>query len=770
MERQDAAGAGGTGGIIMFDNRKIGQNLREGGFLAVCLILIYLLITLATYSKTDPSFSTTLESDIIANSGGIFGAYVSSMLFELFGRSSYLLCLIICIFGWVILLRPAVADDLNRVAWWAAGIGVILFMLSSSSLEYLRFHYTAGLPAAPGGLTGYLLAPVMSDWFGEVGASIILVAIWLLSWSLAAGLSWFAFLELIGKTVEHIGCRLLTVWQRQQENNKADAADAERKMAITSAVKKKRGEKSAAQKEPTIQRPPTIKKPPRQAAAPTATTAATAATAAPAMENALPLPDMALLDMPEANNEIDETMLTRTSEMIERSLADFNIKATVTAAHPGPVITRYDIQPATGVKGAQVVNLARDLARALSISSIRVLENIPGTNYIGLEIPNPKRSTVALSEILSSDDYSNSRAALPLALGKTAAGATSVVDLAAMPHLLVAGATGAGKSVFINSMLLSLLYARTPAQLRLLLIDPKMLELAIYADIPHLLAPVVTDMDMAPAALHWAVEEMETRYRKMATTGVRHIQSYNEAAAAGKIKDEDGNDCAPMPYIAVIIDELADMMMVAGKKVEISISRLAQKARAAGIHIVLATQRPSVDVITGLIKANIPCRLSFQVASKIDSRTVLDQMGAETLLGKGDMLYLPSGAGVPQRLHGAFVSDDEVRRVVEHIHRQSGGRHEYLTDFSEAMSAMAASGSKGGGNGGNGEEVGDGEQDPLYDQAVETVIESNRASISLVQRKLRIGYNRAARLIEAMEAAGLVTPMNDYGVRKVIKK
>lgn len=743
----------------MFDNSRIGKNLREALFLAICLLLVYLLVALFTYSAADPSFANTAATEAIGNAGGKVGAYISAMLFEFFGRSSYLLCLIIFVFGWALLLRPAVVDDLNSVAWWAAGIGVLLFMVSSSLLEYLRFHNGEGLPAGAGGVVGKLLAPVMVQWFGILGASLLLVAIWLLSWSLAAGLSWFAFLEVVGAATERTAALLLAAWRRQR----LAAEEASRSKpppappvapAITGAMQKRRQQAADEKKEPVI-RPPAVpaeKMPPPKSAP-----------AAASRVSSVELPHLKLLDTKPADSDINEALLQQTSQLIVSSLADFNIEASVAAVHPGPVITRYDIQPATGVKGSQVVNLARDLARALSISAIRVLENIPGTNYIGLEIPNQKRSMVALSEILSSDDFAASSAALPLALGKTAAGATAVVDLAAMPHLLVAGATGAGKSVFINALLLSLLYSRTPAELRLLLIDPKMLELAVYADIPHLLAPVVTDMELAPAALHWVVGEMEARYRRMADTGVRHISSYNAAAHKGEAKDEDGNALQPLPYIAVIIDELADLMMVAGKKVEISISRLAQKARAAGIHIVLATQRPSVDVITGLIKANVPCRLSFQVASKIDSRTILDQMGAEALLGKGDMLYMPSGSGVPQRLHGAFVSDDEVSRVVEHVRAEGGDRPDYLTDFSDTPLAAAGGAAEGGGDG-------EGEQDSLYDQAVQTVLETNRASISLVQRKLRIGYNRAARLIEAMEAAGLVTPMNEFGVRKVVKK
>ena len=735
----------------MFDSGRIGANLREGGFILVCLLLVYLIVVLLTYSENDPSFSTTAVDEIVSNAGGIFGAYVSSMLFELFGRSSYLLCLIIFIFCWALLLKSTAVDEYNKIAWWAAIAGVMLFMMSSSSLEYLRFHHNDGLPAGAGGLVGKLTAPMLVQWFGLFGASLMLLGIWLLSWSLAAGLSWFAFLEMIGGAAEKIVLFFLSVKRHQTKNEARHVQAPPPSPVIMSAVKRRKhrvfkeeGEESFTQSS----KPPQSSSPKEKAPATTA------------------LPTIELLDAPPADNDIDESFLSNTSQLIESSLADFNIKAVVAAVHPGPIITRYDIQPATGVKGAMVVNLARDLARALSVASIRVLENISGTNYIGLEIPNRKRCTVVLSEVLSSAGNAGSNAALPLALGKTAAGDIALVDLAAMPHLLVAGATGTGKSVFVNAVLLSLLYARTPAEMRLLLIDPKMLELAVYADIPHLLAPVVTDMQLAPAALHWAVEEMEARYRNMAAAGVRHIKSYNEAAADGKLKDAHGSVIAPLPYIAVVIDELADLMMIAGKKVEISISRLAQKARAAGIHIVLATQRPSVDVITGLIKANIPCRLSFQVASKIDSRTILDQAGAETLLGKGDMLYLPSGSGVPQRLHGAFVSDEEVSRVVAHVREQAGGVHGYLTDFSEELAVVAGDGRNGSDSGNEGA----GEADPLYDQAVQMVIDNKRASISLVQRKLRIGYNRAARLVEAMEVAGVVTPMNEFGIRKLIVK
>lgn len=719
--------------------------LREAAFIIGGAMFLFFFAALLTYADTDPSFSST-HVGATANWGGVFGAHIAALLFELFGNSAYLLILMFLLFWRVLLFRPFSSDEEGGGGWWWGIVGVVLFAAATAALEYLRFHHSAGLPAGAGGWIGNLVARGMTQWFGAFGASLLLLAIWMLSWSLVLGLSWLAFFECLGGFTEKA-----VLW-------------------IFSALTQWRAARVAAKPASPTVTPPTFSIATKTAAkrvlrkAPRKKTATQEGTAAQSGELDLAqaadaLPSLTLLDAPAAGVVVNERLLRETSELIERSLSDFNVSVKVVAAHPGPVITRYDLQPATGVKGAQIVNLTRDLARSLSVNSIRVLETIPGANTIGLEIPNKDRATVGLSEVLSSDAYQNSAAALPLALGKTAAGKAAVVDLATMPHLLVAGSTGSGKSVFINAMLLSLLFARSPQQLRLLLIDPKMLELSAYANIPHLLAPVVTDMTQAPAALHWVVEEMERRYQLMATAGVRHISSYNAAVEAGKIAaDEDGVAPTVLRFLVVVIDELADLMMVAGKKVELSINRLAQKARAAGIHLVLATQRPSVDVITGLIKANVPCRLSFQVVSKIDSRTILDQMGAETLLGKGDMLYLPPGAGVPQRLHGAFVSDEEARRVVAGIRRDNT---DYEVDFGGITAGDVGNDAGGGG-------AGDGEKDEMYDQAVEAVMESRRASISLVQRKLRVGYNRAARLMESMESAGLVSPMDEFGARKVL--
>jgi S-DNA-T family DNA segregation ATPase FtsK/SpoIIIE len=483
-----------------------------------------------------------------------------------------------------------------------------------------------------------------------------------------------------------------------------------------------------------------------------------------------PLPTINLLDPPDATIERPSAeTLEFTSRLIERKLMDFNVSVQVVAAYPGPVITRYEIEPAVGVKGSTVVNLARDLARALSVTSIRIVETIPGTSHMGLEIPNPKREIVRLSEILGSAVYGDMGSKLAIAMGKDIAGRPVVADLAKMPHVLVAGTTGSGKSVAINAMILSLVYKATANEVRLILIDPKMLELSVYEGIPHLLAPVVTDMKHAGHALNWCVAEMDRRYKLMSAVGVRNLAGFNTKVKEAKDKGaplphpfsltpDTPEPLEPLPLIVVVIDELADMMMVVGKKVEELIARLAQKARASGIHLVLATQRPSVDVITGLIKANVPTRVAFQVSSKIDSRTILDQQGAEALLGQGDMLYLPPGSGVPQRVHGAFVGDAEVHRVVQQLKTQ--GEPAYIEGILDAPEEAMAEALGGG--------AGEGEKDPLYDQAVQVVLQNKRASISLVQRHLRIGYNRAARLLEDMEKAGLVSTMGGNGNREIL--
>ncbi|MEX8493864.1 DNA translocase FtsK, partial [Sphaerotilus sp.] len=486
------------------------------------------------------------------------------------------------------------------------------------------------------------------------------------------------------------------------------------------------------------------------------------------------LPQVGLLDLATpATETTSPEMLEATSRMIERKLADFGVEVQVIAAMPGPVITRFEIEPATGVKGSQIVNLAKDLARSLSLVSIRVVETIPGRNCMALELPNAKRQIIRLSEVLGAPIYTNAASLLTLGLGKDIVGQPFVADLGKMPHCLVAGTTGSGKSVGINSMILSLLYKADASDVRLILIDPKMLEMSVYEGIPHLLAPVVTDMKQASNALNWCVAEMERRYKLLSKMGVRNLAGYNKKIADATEREElipnpfsltpeEPEPLDRLPHIVVVIDELADLMMVVGKKIEELIARLAQKARAAGIHLILATQRPSVDVITGLIKANIPTRLSFQVSSKIDSRTILDQMGAEALLGQGDMLYLSPGSGVPIRVHGAFVSDDEVHRVVEYLKTQ--GEPNYIEGILEGGVLDGDGGNDTNAEGGGG----DAEADPMYDQAVAVVLQNRKASISLVQRHLRIGYNRAARLLEQMEQSGLVSSMSTNGNRDLL--
>jgi S-DNA-T family DNA segregation ATPase FtsK/SpoIIIE len=487
-------------------------------------------------------------------------------------------------------------------------------------------------------------------------------------------------------------------------------------------------------------------------------------------DSKLPLVD--LLDGPLQRQEtVAPETLEMTSRLIEKKLKDFGVEVRVVAAMPGPVITRYEIEPATGVKGSQIVGLAKDLARSLSLVSIRVVETIPGKNFMALELPNAKRQSIRLSEILGSQVYHEAKSMLTMGLGKDIVGNPVVADLAKMPHVLVAGTTGSGKSVGINAMILSLLYKAEARDVRLLMIDPKMLEMSVYEGIPHLLAPVVTDMKQAANGLNWCVAEMERRYKLMSKLGVRNLAGYNVKIDEAKAREEfiynpfsltpeEPEPLQRLPHIVVIIDELADLMMVVGKKIEELIARLAQKARAAGIHLILATQRPSVDVITGLIKANIPTRIAFSVGSKIDSRTILDQMGAEALLGMGDMLYMASGTGLPIRVHGAFVSDEEVHRVVSYLKTQ--GDPDYIEGVLEGGTVDGDSDLSGDG-GGDG-----GEKDPMYDQAVEVVLKDRKASISYVQRKLRIGYNRSARLLEDMEKAGLVSGLTTSGQREVL--
>jgi len=634
-----------------------------------------------------------------------------------------------------------------------------VLMAASCGMEALRFYtLDAVLPLAPGGMLGAVVSSSFSAAFGFTGATLILLTLFAIGASLFTGVSWLTVIELTGAALESAYAFVLYSWQRRQDRKAGEIATLEREVIVEEDKRRIIEDHLPIRIEAPVVEIVKSERVIKEKQVPLFLDLPDT-----------PLPPLALLDEPQRDIEaMSAETLEYTSRLIEKKLSDFGVQVKVLAAYPGPVITRYEIEPAVGVKGSQIMSLVKDLARALSVVSIRVVETIPGKSCMGLEIPNPKRQIVRLSEILSSEVYHEMHSPLVLTLGKDIAGKPMVADLAKMPHLLVAGTTGSGKSVALNAMILSLLYKAEPRQIRLILIDPKMLELSVYQDIPHLLAPVVTDMKQAASALNWCVAEMERRYKLMSWLGVRQLSGYNakvaEAEKAGRpIEDpttlETGEPqfLAPLPYIVVVIDELADLMMVVGKKVEELIARLAQKARAAGIHLILATQRPSVDVITGLIKANIPTRIAFQVSSKVDSRTILDQMGAEALLGQGDMLYLRPGTGLPQRVHGAFVADHEVHKVVAYLKKM--GEADYIDgvlDAGEPGSELNGAGEAGG------------EADPLYDQAVEIVLRTRRASISLVQRHLRIGYNRAARLIEQMEQAGMVSAMQPNGNREVL--
>jgi len=739
--------------------------MREAMWLASLALGVCLALALLTHEVGDPGWSRAASGGALQNGAGLVGAWLSDILYYIFGRSALWLLAAVAI-GLVrsygLLMRDRQVDRLSAGVMLA---GLLLLLVGSAAFEALRFQaFAGGLPAGAGGALGSTLAGLSAGLLGITGATLLLLVLSMAGLSLLSGISWLDLAEHTGAAAEWLALR---GWQTLEDwRDRRLGARAAHRRDVTLAV----AEQVAQNREPVRivapEEPPEVsERVDKEKQRPLFTE--------------LPgdgLPPLALLDEPSAAVEGPplET-LEFTSRLIEHKLREFGVDVQVLAAYPGPVITRYEIEPATGVKGSQIVNLVKDLARALSVSSIRVVETIPGKSCMGLEIPNAKRQTVRLSEVLSASVYADNASPLTLALGKDIGGAPMVADLAKMPHLLVAGTTGSGKSVAINAMILSLLFKATPAEVRLILVDPKMLELSVYDGIPHLLAPVVTDMKQAAHALAWCTVEMDRRYRLMSALGVRNLAGYNikvsDAIELGvPITDplfealnpgEDPPELEPMPTIVVVIDELADLMMVVGKKIEELIARLAQKARAAGIHLILATQRPSVDVITGLIKANVPTRVAFQVSSKIDSRTILDQMGAEALLGMGDMLYLPPGTGLPVRCHGAFVGDDEVHRVVEFLRQQ--GEPDYIEGMLDGDSGGGDFDGAGGESGG-----GDPESDPLYDEAVAIVLRTRRASISAVQRQLRIGYNRAARLIEAMEQAGLVSPMESNGNRTVL--
>ncbi|MDO4769361.1 MAG: DNA translocase FtsK 4TM domain-containing protein [Brachymonas sp.] len=752
------------------------------------------LVTLLSHHPADPAWSTTGQHDLPANWLGSVGAWVSDISLFFLGRSVWLLFLALAL-AWLRLLRTwaharqgaltASAtnqhgrdNDANTTAGWlthlwhsraAWGVALFVLLLASCVLEWSRFYDVnpARLPNGAGGVMGALAGPAALRWLGFTGSAVVAIVLLLAGLSWVFRFSWLSVAESLGAWVDG--------W--------FTAARERREIAHDLAV----GQEAARQREAVVQQEleqhqekpavPVVVDPPPRAAAAAAPSARVARERQQVLfqdPNDSKLPQVHLLDPAPANTEsIDRDTLEMTSRLIEKKLKDFGVQVRVMAAMPGPVITRYEIEPDTGVKGSQIVNLAKDLARSLSLVSIRVIETIPGKNLMALELPNARRQTIRLSEILGSTAYHEAKSLLTMGLGKDIVGMPVVADLARMPHVLVAGTTGSGKSVGINAMILSLLYKASPDEVRLLMIDPKMLEMSVYEGIPHLLAPVVTDMKQAAHGLNWCVGEMERRYRLMSKLGVRNLAGYNARIEEARAREElipnpfsltpaSPEPLERLPHIVIVIDELADLMMVVGKKIEELIARLAQKARAAGIHLILATQRPSVDVITGLIKANIPTRIAFQVSSKVDSRTILDQMGAEALLGMGDMLYLPAGHGLPTRVHGAFVSDEEVHRVVSFLKEQ--GEPNYIEGVLEGGTVDGEGNVTDPALGG----LGGGEKDPMYDQAVEVVLKHRKASISLVQRHLRIGYQRAARLLEDMENAGMVSGMGHNGQREIL--
>jgi DNA segregation ATPase FtsK/SpoIIIE, S-DNA-T family len=745
------------------------------------LALLFWLIALATHSGVDAAWSTSGSQAAGAasrNWGGKLGAWIGDASFYLFGYSVWWLFAaglrtwLGSLARW---LRSDASKDTRRALFW---IGLALLLAASCTLEWTRlYRFEARLPGHAGGVLGFWLGGVASKWLGFNGSALVAIALGLLGAAWALRFSWVAWAEGLGGMILN--------WIEKRREKKELAQD----LAFGTQAAKEREETvivERAESEELHVAPVFVPPAPAPRIEPVLTDSfvdlPTSTRVAKERQKGLfaelpdsKLPQVDLLDGAPTVQQITVSpeTLEMTSRMIEKKLKDFGVTVQVVAAMPGPVITRYEIEPATGVKGSQIVGLAKDLARSLSLVSIRVVETIPGKNYMALELPNAKRQMIRLSEILGSQVYNDAKSMLTIGLGKDIVGNPIVADLAKMPHCLVAGTTGSGKSVGINATILSLLYKAEARDVRLLLIDPKMLEMSVYEGIPHLLCPVVTDMRQAAHGLNWCVMEMERRYKLMSKLGVRNLAGYNVKIDDAKAREEfiynpfsltpdSPEPLERLPHIVVVIDELADLMMVVGKKIEELIARLAQKARAAGIHLLLATQRPSVDVITGLIKANIPTRIAFQVSSKIDSRTILDQMGAEALLGMGDMLYMPSGTGFPVRVHGAFVSDEEVHRVVAYL--KSQGEPNYIDGVLEGGTVDDEDGLSldlGGGSG-------SGEKDPLYDKAVEIVLKNQKASISLVQRHLAIGYNKAANLLEAMEKAGLVTAMNGRGQREIL--
>ncbi|MDP1970142.1 MAG: DNA translocase FtsK 4TM domain-containing protein [Methylobacter sp.] len=742
------------------------RGLREVALLGFIAGALFFLISLITFSNEDAGWTHSGSVQTVSNACGVFGAWIADFTLSCFGLVAYLFPVMIFWQGYLIYTQGRQGREKMIIALqWVGSIATIISGAALLNLYLLRIGIE--LPSNTGGILGQETGNALLVVFGNSGATLFLLVILLAGVTLVTGVSWVTVIDVIGKYTVFI-CRVfcgsvLSLLQERSVNRTQTLVDSPAKSELK--------RKASAKAIPNIEKP--VEK---------------------IVKNALPLkkqpaikydaskgvlPSLELLDHRDTRViGYSQTDLEEMSRLVEDILADFNVAVAVVGFHPGPVITRFELQPAAGVKVSRISTLSKDLARALSVTSVRIVEIIPGKSVVGLEIPNREREMVTLRELLVSAPFEKSKSMLTLAMVKDISGTPMVADLGKMPHALVAGTTGSGKSVAINTMILSLLYKATPEQVRMIMIDPKMLELSVYEGIPHLLTPVVTDMKEASNALRWAVAEMERRYKLMSKMGVRNLAGFNQliedATARGEtIRDpmfqminplEEGEEYPTLntlPSIVIVIDELADMMMIVGKKVEELIARLAQKARAAGIHLILATQRPSVDVLTGLIKANVPTRISFQVSSRIDSRTILDQGGAETLLGNGDMLFLPSGTSIPIRAHGAFVDDHEVHRVVEFLKQTAPPN--YLEDITRELSASGDGYSMNGG-GGNG----DSETDALYDEAVQFVTETRKASISSVQRRFKDGYNRAATMIEGMEAAGVVSSPESNGSRVVL--
>ena len=806
--------------------QQLHYRLKEGALIAVGALCLYLWMALLTYDAADPGFSHTSNVDQVQNAAGRAGAYCADILFMVLGYFAY-------IFPLLLAVKTLQIFRERHEAWQWSGwlfswrlIGLVFLVLSGAALAHIHFHPTVNLPFPAGGALGEGLGEVARSLFNVQGSTLMFIALFLFGLTVFTDLSWFKVMDLTGKFTldlfDLVRGASRRWWEARNERKRLVAQLREVDEAAPAVVPVRREPVRAKEAKEPVREPAreTVRETPREPVrearreplllddepVATATPVRALSTAPVIMPTPAPVPVKApepakrvqkapsaptfvdsavegtipsidILDPAEVKKiEYSPESLAGVGHLLEVKLKEFGVEVTVDSIHPGPVITRYEIQPAAGVKVSRIANLAKDLARSLAVTSVRVVEVIPGKTTVGIEIPNENRQMVRFSEVLDTPQYESQQSPVTLALGHDIGGKPVITDLAKMPHLLVAGTTGSGKSVGVNAMILSILFKSGPEDARLIMIDPKMLELSIYEGIPHLLCPVVTDMKDAANALRWSVAEMERRYKLMAAMGVRNLAGFNrkvkDAEEAGEVihdplyRRESMEDEAPvlkaLPTIVVVVDEFADMMMIVGKKVEELIARIAQKARAAGIHLILATQRPSVDVITGLIKANIPTRMAFQVSSKIDSRTIIDQGGAEQLLGHGDMLYMPPGTSLPIRVHGAFVSDDEVHRVVEAWKLR--GAPDYNDDILNGVEE-AGSGFEGSSGGGDGD---DAETDALYDEAVQFVLESRRASISAVQRKLKIGYNRAARMIESMEMAGVVTPMNSNGSREVI--